>query len=320
VAALSAAAPGAAASVRASAVGPSAATAEAVHAATTAGGAGRPSARERSRLRRTLARRVRRNPGVMLDRGFMKTAALVNFTLPLSVRLSRSNGQGGYEPSDDQLEVTWDDSVVPWPLAGGAPAAPQTTMLSGRFTMEASWGGDVSGYGEPGAMEIAQGNRLTMTATPFTISAFQPTCVSGPQLAVAPSPPIAVSSAGFRFGLLNLFRQTIRGTLALRMTFPAQVTAACGGAPAATPTVDNTSAPPMPMRFEGTFRMSPAITADGKLRFGRITVDDAVTPQISTFSYIRSCTVAVTCDAKQFPARLKVKKLTAEVLLGDIGP
>jgi hypothetical protein len=28
----------------------------------------------------------------------------------------------------------------------------------------------------------------------------------------------------------------------------------------------------------------------------------------------------VTCDPQQFPARVKVKRLTAEVLLGDIGP
>jgi hypothetical protein len=276
------------------------------------------SARERAELRRALTRRVRRNPGVVLERGFIRKADL--FKLPLSVRLNRANGQGGYEPSDDQLEIDWDDSVVPWPLAGGAPAATQTTTLSGRFTMEASFGGDAGGYGELGAMETVQGAGLSMTAAPFAISDFQPACVDGPELAVDPGQPIAVSSAGARFGLLNLFSQTIRGTLALRMTFPAQATAACGGSPDATPTVDNTAAPPMPMRFEGTFRISPSITADGRVRFGRITVDDAVTPQISTFSYIRSCTAAITCDARQFPARLKLKKLTAEVLLGDIGP
>jgi hypothetical protein len=45
-----------------------------------------------------------------------------------------------------------------------------------------------------------------------------------------------------------------------------------------------------------------------------------VTPQLSTFAYVRSCTGAATCDPKEFPARIKLKKLTAEVLLGDLGP
>jgi hypothetical protein len=250
----------------------------------------------------------------------MRQASIVDFRLPLTVRLSRSNGLGGYEPSDDTLEITWDDSVVPWPLAGGAPAAVQTTSLSGRFTMEAGFGGDASGYGELGALETVQGRGLSMTATPFTISQFFTNCIAGPQLVTAPAQPVVISSAGFRFGLLNLFSRRVRGSLALRMTFPAAVTPTCGGIPAATPTVDNTTAPSMPLRYDGTFRMSPSITADGKIRFGRITVDDAVTPQTSTFAYVRSCTGTATCDPKQFPARLKLKTLTAEVLLGDLGP
>jgi hypothetical protein len=76
----------------------------------------------------------------------------------------------------------------------------------------------------------------------------------------------------------------------------------------------------MPIRFDGKFRTSPAITADGHVRFGEITIDDSVTPQLSTFAYVRTCTGALTCDPEQFPARLKLKKLSAEVLLGDIGP
>jgi hypothetical protein len=276
------------------------------------------SRHQRALMRRKLARRLRANPGLAMRRSFLREASLLDFRLPLTVRLSRSNGQGGYETSDDQLEIKWDDSTVPWPLAGGAPAAPQTTSIAGRFTMEASFGGDASGYGELGAMETVQGAAINMTASAFTISDFQPACLSGPQLQTT-AQPIAVSSAGFRHGLLNLFSQTIRGTLAVRMTFPAIGVPSCGGTPFTTVPVDNTTAPAMPIWFSGTFRMSPSITADGKIRFGRITVDDSETPQLDNFAYVRSCTGAVTCDAMQFPARLKVKKLTAEVLLGDIG-
>jgi hypothetical protein len=186
--------------------------------------------------------------------------------------------------------------------------------------MEAGFGDDASGYGQLGAMETVLGGGVTMTATPFTIADFFPACVPAPQLVVKPAVPVVISSAGVRYGVLNMFSRAVQGTLALRMTFASVATPGCGGSPALTPTVDNTTAPPIPVRFDGTFNVSPAITPDGKLRFGRMTVDDSVTPQVSNFAYIRSCTGTLTCDPQQFPARVKVKKLTAEVLLGDIGP
>jgi hypothetical protein len=289
-------------------------------AAASATKAERISAKERARIRTSLRRQVRRNPGVITSKGFAHKADLVDFKLPMAIRLGRSNGVGGYEPSDDELEITWDDSVDPWPLTGGAPAAPQTTMLAGRFTMEADFGGDSTGSGELGSVETAQGLGLAMTATPFAISEFDPLCPTDTQLAVDPGANIAISTAGARFGLLNMFGQTIRGSLALRMTFASRATASCGGASALTPVVDNSAALPMPIRFNGRFSVSPAITADGKIRFGRMTIDDAVTPQVPTFAYLRACTGVITCDPQQFAAHLKVKKLTAEVLLGDIGP
>src|SRR5436190_660486 len=137
---------------------PATATAKAKH----------PTAAERVRVKRALTREVRRNPGVVLKRRFLKKASFVDFKLPLTVRLGRSNGMGGYEASDDAVEIDWDDAVVPWPLPGGMPAATQTTFLSGRFTLEASLGDDTGGYGELGALETVQGMTTQMTATPFT--------------------------------------------------------------------------------------------------------------------------------------------------------
>jgi hypothetical protein len=273
--------------------------------------------RRRARIRRDLARQLRRNPTLIYKRSFVKKASLVDFRLPLTVRLT--DGSGSLDPTDAALEIQWDDSVIPWP-AFGVPAATQTTSLKGSFSLEASWGDDASGYGEPGTMETVQGRALSMTATPFSIADFNPFCVDGPQLQTAPGPPVLISSAGFRYGLLNPFTQRFRGSLSLRMTFAAGDTSTCGGAPVITQTVDNSSAPAMPIRFDGTFRTSPAITADGHVRFGEITIDDSVTPQLSTFAYVRTCTGTLTCAPEQFPARLKLKKLTAEVLLGDVGP
>jgi len=81
--------------------------------------------------------------------------------------------------------------------------------------------------------------------------------------------------------------------------------------------------------------VSPGITSDGALRFGKIVIDDAVEPQTSTFAQIFSCTQPYgvvdndTCVppgagaapgqeiAQPFPARLKFKHLTADVLVGN---
>jgi hypothetical protein len=121
---------------------------------------------------------------------------------------------------------------------------------------------------------------------------------------------------------MNLFSQEVRGTLSLRMTFAASRTDTCGATPGLTEIVDNSSAPPIPVRFSGKFTISPAITPDGKLRFGKITIDDSVTPQLSTFGFVRSCTQQPAginpCAPQQFPARFKLKRLTADVLLGDV--
>lgn len=277
-------------------------------------------AKDRARIRRALTRELKRNPASILRKGFLRKAALVDYRVPFTVRLGRADGTGGFEASDDQVEITWDDAANPWPTLtpAGQPAGVQLTNLSGSFSMEAIWEGDATGYGEPGAIETVVGNGINMTATPFVISDFDPTCGTSPQILTDPAGSIPVISSGFRYGVLNPFAATIRGTLSLRMTnFASQIYPSCGGVPAISPAVVNNTAPPMPLRFSGEFETSPAITADGHVRFGKITIDDTVTPQLSTFAYVRACTDAVTCNPQMFPARLKLKKMTAEVLLGD---
>jgi hypothetical protein len=282
-------------------------------------------AKSKERVRKELARQLSKNPKVAVTRSFMHKAQLVDFKLPLTVRLARSNGAGGYEASDDQLQIAWDDSAVPWPLAGGVPAGPQTTFLSGKYTMEADFGGDASGTGELGAFETVQGNAIAMNAQPFTISDFDSTCLTppGPQLsvlpAVDPTKSVEIVGAGARYGLMNIFSGRIRGTLAMRMKLRS-TGLDCPGAGFTGPLYDVPADPPIPVRYDGTFRMSPAITPDGKVRFGRMTIDDTVTAQTSTFGYVGAHTTTDTSAPMRFPARIKLLKMTAEVLLGDIGP
>lgn len=273
--------------------------------------------RQRSAIKRELQRTIRHSPASVFKKSFVKKASLVDFKLPLTVRLNRAAAGGGFEPSDDVLEVQWDTSLEPWPLDPvGIPPATQDMNLDGYFTMEADYGGDASGYGEFGAMETAQGMGLAITGTPITISSFSSPCAT-PQVFVPSSSPIPITSVTPRFGLLNYFTNQFRGSLALRMTFTTQAALTCGATPGTPQTIDNSVATPMPVYYNGEFRMSPGITADGRIRFGVLNVDDTVTPQTSSFAYLRACTGQTTCNPVRFPARLKFKKLTAEVLLGD---
>ncbi|HET9025629.1 MAG TPA: hypothetical protein VFN64_13720 [Burkholderiaceae bacterium] len=272
--------------------------------------------RERARIRRELRRQVRRKPTSVFGRDFLKRASLVDFKLPLTIRLNPAPDANGPSASDDQIQITWDDSVVPWPLAGGVIGPVQTSNLDGQFTVESSFS-DSEGYGELGAMETILGGKIQMTATPFVISSFAAPCPDNPQLEVAPNTQVAVTSAGAKYGLMNLFSGDFRGSLSLRMTFSGQSYSGCAVAPTPTDTVDNSTAIPMPLRFQGNVRVSPAVTADGKVRLGVLTVDDSVTPQTSTFAYVRACSGSAPCSPLQFPARIKLIRLRAEVILGD---
>ena len=274
--------------------------------------------KQRAQIRRALKRQLRTNPSTVLRRNFLRKAALVDFKLPLTIRLNRAPGADGVpEPSDDQIEITFDDSVMPWPLdgAGGTMPAVQTSLLSGQFSVESSFS-DSDGYGVLGGMETVLGGRIAMTATPFAISDFTG-CTTNPQLEVAPNTLVSVTSAGPRYGLMNLFSGDFRGSLWLRMGFTGQSWSGCGGTASPTDPVDNSAAPPMPLRFDGKMRVTPGITSDGKMRLGVLEADDAVTPQLSTFAYVRACTGSAPCVPMQFPARLKLKTMRAEVLLGD---
>jgi hypothetical protein len=88
-------------------------------------------------------------------------------------------------------------------------------------------------------------------------------------------------------------------------------------------TIDNVHAPSsgdpiVPISFDAAFKISPAVTTDGKLRLGVLTVPVGST-QPTTFARITMCVdEAATCSTRAFPARLKVLQMNAEVLVGDL--
>ena len=287
-------------------------------------------AHARAKARKALSRAVRRNPRVVLQRGFIKKAQAADYALPITVRLrKRTDDSGGLEAADDELGVSYDTSVFAWPLgAGFQPPPEQTVNLDGSFTLAIDFGADTSGYGTPGVLETTQGAGVSLAASAFAISDFDPATSPACTQPALQTGPVTLTSAGAAHGIIDLFNQRIRGTLRVHAAFNAE-RFDCDHATATpwTLPVNAGAMPPIPFSFDGGFRVSPAFTADGRVRFGVMNVDATATPQTSTFAFLNTCTVGGAAspaaspfctapDLQAFPARLAAKKLTAELLIG----
>jgi hypothetical protein len=128
-------------------------------------------------------------------------------------------------------------------------------------------------------------------------------------------------------GLLSLFGGTARVSLHVRLSTTTQsLDGTCSGtfglsgdgvyeqAPSS-PAGD----PVVPISFDATFRISPAVDADGKLRLGILSLPPNQ-PQPTTFARISTCIKQVAadpCTVVRFPARLAMSQLDAEILVGD---
>jgi hypothetical protein len=280
--------------------------------------------------RRQLRRALKRNPQAVLRNNFLKKAQAIDLTLPLTLRLRRS-GQG---PIDDELGVAWTSDTFPWPMgfaelqpAPGDPDPGGVIPLDGTSSLEAEFGNDTSGYAGPGVVETLTGGKVTFDSGPITpaiaVSDYSQTASDNVPRCLAPT--IQVSNVVFKTGrttqsLLHLFGGTARVTLRVRAGTTTQVAAPdCIGGFGS---VNNVHAPAdsdpiVPISFDATFKISPAVTADGRLRLGVLTVPLG-SSQPTTFARITMCVdEAVPCTTAAFPSRLSVIQLNAEVLVGD---
>jgi hypothetical protein len=277
-------------------------------------------AKRLSARRRALLADLRKHPTLTLDSRFIHRAQALNASVPFTLRLRRpyEGGQG-----DDELQLTWDAGAVPWPVAGTMPpAAPAQSWLDGAASYEWDYRADTTGYSTMGTVETTIGGGISMTASPFAIAAPDPTapCTTASAIDAA---GISLTSAGARFGTANPYSGDVSGTINLRTSILTTVTA-CDGTTTATAVASTTSAdPPLPVAFDGRLSVSPGITADGRLRFGTLTIDNSTQPQRSTFGLVHACTdpaAADGCARKAFPVRTRLLSLRAEVLIGDAMP
>jgi len=287
--------------------------------------------RQKAATRHRLQRLIHRNPGAVLKRGFLKKAQAVDLSLPLTLRLRRSD-QG---PIDDALAVVWDSSTWAWPAgfvqlepaAVGDPAPGGLVPLDGRTSVEAHFGNDVSGYDGPGIVETTNGKRLLFSsqiASPIPVTSLS-TC--DPASAAVQLTRMDLVTGEGTNGLLSLFGGTARVSLHVRLATTTQSLAAdCSGAFGDLPAGEYAQGPApvagdpiVPITFDATFRISPAIDADGKLRFGVLSLPAGGT-QPTTFARVSTCiqqAASGPCSVVRFPARLAMSQLNAEVLLGD---
>jgi hypothetical protein len=291
--------------------------------------------------RKKLARAIRGNPRTVLKKGFLKKAQAVDLSLPLTLRLKRSD-QGSI---DDSLAVVWDSSTWAWPTgflqlqpadpAGAPPGG--NVPLDGRASVEAHFGNDVSGYGGPGIVETTNGQRLQFSSpddmAPIPVSGL-PTCTTNSDPAVIDATMPAVQLTRMNLitgegttGLLSLFGGTARVSLHVRVATTTQSLGSdCTGAfgPDSEGDYEQGPTPPagdpiVPISFDATFRISPAIDADGRLRLGVLSLSADQT-QPTTFARISTCIkldVTNPCSVVRFPARLAMSQLDAEILVGD---
>ena len=282
--------------------------------------------------RRQLRRALKRNPNGVLGRNFLKKAQLVDLTLPLTLRLRRS----GAGLIDDELGVEWSSQTFPWPNGfaelANRLAATLRPAASSRWTERRRW--------RPSSATTCRATRGRASSRPsaggkvafdsgpigtaIAVSDYAPTASDNIPLCNAPT--VQVSNVVFGTGratqsVLHLFGGTARVTFARpggdhNRWFRRRARAGLG--PRTTCTFRQRPDPIVPISFDATFKISPAVTTDGKLRLGVLTVR-AGSAQPTTFARITMCVdEAATCSTRAFPARLKVLRMTPSAGRGPL--
>ncbi len=300
-------------------------------------------ARERARLSKAL----RRNPRSALRRGdFLRRAAISGLKLPVTVRLREGTTLGvNWIPTRSPL----DGALFP------EPSGEQPLDLLGSFPMVIDFDAG-PGYGGPGNIQGRSGPGGGITAAGPLVLAELAGCAATPPPFIEAATtttggaPVAASAISQTWVDMNPFNGASSGYLDLKLSVRSRVlqsTSTCGSpgasadydVPVTTPATDPWNAA-VRIRWDGSFRIAPAITADGAIRFGKITVDGTTQPQGATSGNLWGCApdlavtgaglplatpctpasappLGETVSPAPFPASLIMKSFSADILLGD---
>lgn len=310
----------------------------------------RALARKKARIRSELRKAIKRNPiKALRSKTFMKRAQFSELAVPATVRLRPGT----------QLATT----ILPnrWPLdepTHPVPSGEQLLDVGGQFSSEIQFGNN--GYGIVGTLQSRSGQKTQLSSLgPLRLAELD--CGLTPPdprpafIEATPAATIGMSSGGLSWMNMNPFTGQSGGYLYLNWSFTSRVLrsdATCASPgdsadfsiPGSLPSTAPLPYQPIRVEWNGSFRVAPAITPDGALRFGKIVADNAVTGQPATTGNLWSCAptalvgsqpavpAGATCTeqsaplvppmeemtATPFATQFQFKTFYAEVLLGNV--
>lgn len=290
------------------------------------------SARERAHARKHLLHALKRDPRVASRTWFLREAGLFGVDLPVTFRLNPTTGQAGVVSTpDDSIRLTLGSSETFAPLPAGFTVATATSMLTGTIQGSLRFSQDSSGYGGLGVVELGF-ETIRLSGTGFDlIDAADPSPCGGDHTLLKATDPVLIGAnlKSPSRGYVDLVHQQFSIDLHTAFSFASAIRPDCsldgnGDPPPFTATSTtrpvNTN-PPLPLRLDGAFRISPALTADGHVRLGRLEIAGA---QHASFAQLRSCTQApppvLGCALGTdgvLPSRLIATAFTADMLVGS---
>jgi hypothetical protein len=283
-----------------------------------------PTAMKKRAARLALMKAVRKDPKVVLRPHFIRKATFAGFDLPVTLRLNPALSQTGTTaPTNDAAQIDLGNVASSPPLPAGVTPGTVSSSLSGRIVGRLRFSQDTAGYGRVGLVEfgfdqvLLSGSGFPLVTDPNAVSLG---CTDGALLRT--ENPVSVGGAPGSSGYLDLLGNTFSFDLHAAFQFHSQVRASCTDAFTFTNLMTGATQPPLPVRLDGKFRMSPALTADGRVRLGRLALSG---PQHDSFVSVHSCTAApppAICDGTTsegaVAGRLTATAFTAELLVGNV--
>jgi hypothetical protein len=281
------------------------------------------TAKQRLAKRKALLRAVARNPAVATHAWFLREAALFGVDVPITIRLNATADQSGTPAgaSDDQIRIALDAPPADPNLPVGVTPGIVSSTLTGGWTGALRFSQDTAGYGGLGVVELGF-RQVAMSGTGFDlIDAADPApCVSGPAL-LATDPVVAINTGLRSQGHVDLFKNTFDIALHTQFAFASQRRDDCTiNSFGTTSVMTGELRAPLPIRLGGTFRISPALTADGHVRLAKMTIRGG---QSDSYVELHTCTDAPPAMPACPPdstltGRLVASTFTAEMLVGNV--
>jgi hypothetical protein len=262
---------------------------------------------------------MRRNPRVVTRRWFLKRASLFGVDLPVTFRLTPVVDQAGTPAAvdDDTIQISLGSDPTTAPLPTGVAAGDVTSTVKGRIAGSLRFSQDPAGYGQIGAVELGFGQMdLTASGIDLVNDANPATCTL-----LSTNGPISIGDAPGSQGFVNLFGGTFSIDLHTAFSFTSLTRSLCTDPFTTTALMDGVGRPPLPIRIDGAFRLSPALTADGRVRLGKLTAAGA---QHDSYVQVHTCTAApppspcAPASDGVLPGRLLTTSFSAELLVGNI--